>query len=192
MSRPCFPLLTHIQRASKFPSSSIMDQEMFYLLVLAHLSKRASNSLACPGTCPSDGMGGPQRRGWGRAELLKYWSVELSLSWFASAIHSPAGLGGGLKRPHNKEGKNSRVCLTPADFDWCCCFYRSSGPRRESRASPLYRRSAPLRENTRPCGWTKGGWLISRGQKAIQHHFVSLQRCHRECHVDIDRLSLPW
>lgn len=58
MSPPCFPPLTHVQRASKFPSSSIMDQEMFYLLVLAHLSKRASNSLACPGTCPSERNGG--------------------------------------------------------------------------------------------------------------------------------------
>lgn len=57
------PLLTHIQCASKFPSSSIMDQEMFYLLVLAHLSKRASNSLGMSWHLSQrEGMeGGPQR-----------------------------------------------------------------------------------------------------------------------------------
>lgn len=61
------PLLTHIQCASKFPSSSIMDQEMFYLLVLAHLSKRASNSLGMSWHLSQrEGMeGGPQRRGRG-------------------------------------------------------------------------------------------------------------------------------
>lgn len=47
------PSITRLQLASKFPTSSIMDQGMFWLLVLEHLSKQASNRLACPGACPS-------------------------------------------------------------------------------------------------------------------------------------------
>ena len=48
-----FPSITHVQLASKLPSSCIMDQGMFSLLILDHLSKQASNSPACPGNCPS-------------------------------------------------------------------------------------------------------------------------------------------
>lgn len=114
-----FPSITHVQLASKFPSSSIMDQGMFSLLVPKHLSKRASNSPACPGTCPSERNGDPNDMD---GELRQHRAPQILISGVVfeldSLSQSPTGLCGGLKRPHNKERKNLQACMIPATFDW--------------------------------------------------------------------------
>lgn len=73
-----FPSITHTRAYNlpeKLPSSSIMDQGMFLLPVLDHLSKQASNSLAMSWQLSQqEETGTPVTRtgSSSRAKLLKY------------------------------------------------------------------------------------------------------------------------
>lgn len=142
------PSITRLQLASKFPTSSIMDQGMFWLLVLEHLSKQASNRLACPGACPSTRNGDPDDMD-GVLRQCRAAQILISGAVFELvSLSQPVTLGNWWwveKAAQQRERKNSQAC--PHSAGRCRCLYHSSKSsereskserRRGRRASPLY------------------------------------------------------
>lgn len=122
----------------------------------------------------------------GRAELLKYWSVEVSLSWLVSGSQVPTGQ---VKRPHNKEKKDSQTCLTlSVSFHWffrCCSFYHSRSPWRGGYHLVLMLCSVLLDDTSKRMNPAVDQW-ISKGHTRelclfsdLQNTLYILKECKR-------------
>lgn len=137
------PTITCFQLASKFPSSSIMDQGMFSLLAVDHLSKQALNSPPCPGTCPSD-RNGDLHDTHGEQRQRRAAQILISEAVFELVSLSQSVARGNLwrvkKRLHNKgkEKKTHRLVCIPLADAAASITVQVLRERERARASPLY------------------------------------------------------
>lgn len=97
LRKQCYHLLyfsCSLTLASKLPSSSIMNQWMFELLVVDHLSKQASKSAACPGSRPWESDGDPHDMA---GELRQRWAAQILISGSLRELVS-LGLSAALRK----------------------------------------------------------------------------------------------